>query len=336
MRKPSLFLLSARAHFLNYRDGSKQTFTRAQMKNEPYHIKLSRNIVNIFVASVILYMAIGLLVLPLFLNFTTILSGLDRHYFYYMRAGAVPSYVSVSILFMISFGFREIQHREKIKIIETRHSNELVNIKEKLDEQYLIVNQDLITGIPIQGVFNEHVGLMLERFKATDAVRLQFSVALLDLKDFRNINNKYGLEVGDKYLREIAQLISESIRKSEHIYRHVDDNSGLYRKYKTGDEFLIILYGTELDVLFFLRRLKTRVFPDNSPRFGKLIGEPALQPEFYAAVKQVYSTDTRELIMEMLNQALVHAKSKRFGRSVVWASGKEQGEYAHFVKAFET
>jgi len=61
------------------------------------------------------------------------------------------------------------------------------------------------------------------------------SIILLDVDNFKNINDTYGHDVGDKVLRTMSKLISSSIRESDFFGRW------------GGEEFLIVTPGTSLE-----------------------------------------------------------------------------------------
>ncbi|MGM0397019.1 MAG: diguanylate cyclase domain-containing protein, partial [Bacillota bacterium] len=61
----------------------------------------------------------------------------------------------------------------------------------------------------------------------------QYALLMMDLDDFKNINDNYGHDVGDKVLYEIVKNIKASIRDSDTIYRW------------GGEEFVMLLEGLE-------------------------------------------------------------------------------------------
>lgn len=60
-----------------------------------------------------------------------------------------------------------------------------------------------------------------------------YSVLLLDIDYFKAYNDHYGHPAGDKVLRQVADLLKDTVRKNDRIYRY------------GGEEFLILLPDTE-------------------------------------------------------------------------------------------
>ncbi|MGP4972863.1 diguanylate cyclase [Psychrobacter alimentarius] len=92
-------------------------------------------------------------------------------------------------------------------------------------------NQDELTQLQ-----SRRYGLMQMK-EALIAIKDQqdFSVILLDLDWFKEINDKYGHEVGDRVLAEVAQTLLQSLAEETIISRY------------GGEEFLIVLPDTKHD-----------------------------------------------------------------------------------------
>ncbi|AFZ66701.1 GGDEF domain-containing protein [Deinococcus peraridilitoris] len=88
--------------------------------------------------------------------------------------------------------------------------------------------EDLLTGLASRRAFCETLALSFRR-----ARRLNYplSVALLDLDDFRRVNEAFSYAVGDEVLRRVAQVLREQCRSKDLLARY------------GGEEFALMLPG---------------------------------------------------------------------------------------------
>jgi diguanylate cyclase (GGDEF)-like protein len=92
-------------------------------------------------------------------------------------------------------------------------------------------------------------------------INYSFYILMLDLDNFKNVNDKYGHLTGDKTLVEIAQVIMSCV-----------GSNGLVGRYG-GDEFIIFLSNkTEKEILFVANKinksLKSKFFEENNEKFN--------------------------------------------------------------------
>ena len=80
---------------------------------------------------------------------------------------------------------------------------------------------DLLTGVPNRNEFLSMVTLMHEKKRA-------FTAVLVSLSNFKFINDKFGHDNGDRFLRKFARYL-ESLVDGAHVYRY------------SGDQFAIII-----------------------------------------------------------------------------------------------
>jgi diguanylate cyclase (GGDEF)-like protein len=74
--------------------------------------------------------------------------------------------------------------------------------------------RDALTGLPNRRAFDERLVEFLEA-----PGREPFGLVLLDLDDFKRVNDTHGHGAGDDVLREIARVAAREIRANEEIYR---------------------------------------------------------------------------------------------------------------------
>ena len=117
------------------------------------------------------------------------------------------------------------------------------NYIQRLREKVVTANTELQTALDrieqlaihdeLTGVYNRrHLVNILEREKAlADRSGINFAVCLLDLDDFKRINDTYGHLAGDIVLRDFAQTIKQDIRKEDYVARY------------GGEEFIVLFTG---------------------------------------------------------------------------------------------
>jgi diguanylate cyclase (GGDEF)-like protein len=111
------------------------------------------------------------------------------------------------------------------------------------------VIHDHLTGLYTRAFLDEYYQLTFEKAKRNCTKVL---ILLLDINDFKNINDTYGHKAGDEVLRLIANQLLKICRKSEAVFR------------LGGDEFLIIIPDIEdlSDVKVIKERIKKAVTVD--------------------------------------------------------------------------
>ena len=73
-----------------------------------------------------------------------------------------------------------------------------------------------------------------KEFEKSKRYNNQLSCILIDIDDFKKINDTYGHLHGDRVLRDVAKSIEKTIRKTDEVGRY------------GGEEFLVILPNTDI------------------------------------------------------------------------------------------
>jgi diguanylate cyclase len=94
----------------------------------------------------------------------------------------------------------------------------------RLDE---LAHVDPVTGLPNRHAANEHLGALIEQAKARQE---RFSLLLLDVDDFKLINDSLGHATGDRVLKVVAQRLRGGVRAHDHVFRF------------GGDEFIVVFH----------------------------------------------------------------------------------------------
>lgn len=89
--------------------------------------------------------------------------------------------------------------------------------------QELAIN-DGLTGIFSRGYY---LARLREEIERSEKFKLNFSLALVDIDNFRTYNDRYGHLVGDSVLKEVVRLIKENIRQIDLLGKYGGDEISL-------------------------------------------------------------------------------------------------------------
>ncbi len=124
----------------------------------------------------------------------------------------------------------EYKHMLEKKVRE--QVNILRNKEQELVEKSRQAHYDQLTSIYNRHRFNELFGIEKER---TDRNQGVMSIIIIDIDDFKKINDTYGHNVGDIVLKTFSQLIQNKIRITDVLARW------------GGEEFVILLPETDIN-----------------------------------------------------------------------------------------
>lgn len=151
----------------------------------------------------------------------------------------------------------------------------------RLEEAAGMATRDSLTGLYLRGVFDFSLErIVLEHIKFNNPL----SFVLLDIDDFKQINDNFGHQTGDEVLRRIGKVILKSIREFDFPARY------------GGEEIAIILPGTPIDQgLLMAERLRGDVqksFAESGPPITMSIGVSFLRdPDIAKAGELVWQAD---------------------------------------------
>jgi len=99
-------------------------------------------------------------------------------------------------------------------------------------------------------VYNRRFGIerLTEEFSRAQRFASSFSLCMLDLDHFKNINDTFGHQAGDQVLKNLAAQLQKDLRSSDFIVRY------------GGEEFLVVLPGASMaDASRIMDRIRRRV-----------------------------------------------------------------------------
>jgi diguanylate cyclase len=192
--------------------------------------------------------------------------------------------------------------REELTAMRARveaHEAELGTLRSALETALSHARHDPLTGVLNRKGLAEVMTRELADMRRTSA---PLSVALLDIDNFKKLNDSLGHGAGDAALTHLAQVARESLRPRDTLSRH------------GGEEFVIVMPDTELasgvDAMTRLQRALTRRY--------FLAGEQQILITFSAGVAQLDTDESGDEAIDRADQAMYLAK--RAGKNRVMAA----------------
>ena len=106
----------------------------------------------------------------------------------------------------------------------------LLSLLKEIEEQrnYInhLANHDQLTGLPTMRLAQDRLEMAVNHAEYNQG---KVAVLLMDLDGFKQINDRFGYEYGDRALKETAQRMRQIVRANDTVAR------------RSGDEFLVIL-----------------------------------------------------------------------------------------------
>lgn len=210
-------------------------------------------------------------------------------------------------------------HLRMLETVTRLASDALANAMQHAETQSNALT-DPLTGLPNPRCMSVRFEQEAARARRTNRA---FQVVMLDLDDFKQVNDTYGHKMGDKMLREVARIIQEQLREYDFLARYA------------GDEFVAIVQAvddSQVDDLCAriesaVSRFSMHVRGDQRARVGISVGTATFDTD----------GDTLDQLLIVADQAMYRVKSDhKFNRSTsaivpadaVVKDQQDQPEYA--------
>jgi len=196
---------------------------------------------------------------------------------------------------------RNRQLRQRAKELEERvaeQTHELIEKNQALEHANVRLEQlsfdDPLTGIPNRRHFEETLRAEWNRAWRSGTT---LAFILMDIDQFKELNDTRGHHVGDECLRQIGTFLEKSLRRS-----------GDFAARYGGEEFALVLPNTELDgATRFAEQLRAGIealaMPNPASRFG------VLTSSFGVAAIKPHEAVTPEDLIVCADRALYRAKA---------------------------
>ena len=136
-------------------------------------------------------------------------------FYAYMGLGTIGSF----LVFGYALGLRSERQRIHNRVLSAR-----------VDELHLKSVTDALTGAYTHGYLHEILELEIQHSLTH---KTPLSILILDIDDFKRINDSHGHLFGDRVIKETAETISANIRSEDILGRY------------GGDEFFVIMPGAD-------------------------------------------------------------------------------------------
>ncbi len=173
---------------------------------------------------------------------------------------------------------------------EIEKANGVINsLQDKIKDLEENSQLDPLTKVFNRRALNSYVNQVCEKGE----IKHEMHFLILDIDDFKNINDTYGHVAGDKVLIFLANLLKKTLRDGDKIFRY------------GGEEFVIILNRIDHDSCLNISERVLKLVSSN-----KLIYKgTTLQVTVSIGTTQYHNGDTMEDLIERADKALYRSKS---------------------------
>lgn len=186
-------------------------------------------------------------------------------------------YIVILATLPLLLGFEEIMFKEKQISIE----------QEQRENEFLNSITDELTG-----AWNQRYLYMKMRENPSGV-----TLAMIDLDDFKYVNDKYGHLAGDYVLKEISRFILKSIRKTDDFCRY------------GGDEFVAMLYGCADEEAYITMEKVRKLIQEHKFVYNNQIIDVTVSIGLYGTEEDETLEESLEKADKELYQSKQHGKN---------------------------
>lgn len=179
---------------------------------------------------------------------------------------------------------KELERKVKERTLELENANKSLN-----DMLY----QDTLTGLPNRRYVMEQVQKMIDNFERYGEI---FSILFIDVDKFKQVNDTYGHENGDKVLKWIAMYIKENTRKTDIACR------------LGGDEFVVLCSHTVEKQAIIVGEKLNSAYKTNDDEIYSI-----WKPSLSVGISTISELTTVSALLNQADEAMYISKSKGGG-----------------------
>lgn len=190
---------------------------------------------------------------------------------------------------------------DSLKTIEALR--EIVDENKKLTELSV---KDPLTSLFNQRYFREQLAIEMDRANRTER---PCCLIMLDLDKFKPVNDEYGHQTGDRLLKDVAQILLETVRMVDIVVRY------------GGDEFAVIMPDTSArNAVHLGNRLCKALADDERTKKYDVTGSLGL------ATYHFFDREDLEIFIGHADHAMYQAKSEGGNRLCIWESDRPKAQ----------
>lgn len=171
------------------------------------------------------------------------------------------AFISVMIAFLIAYltyksiiliNNNQLHQEKELQLIALNLKLE-EKVKDRTKELEELAKRDGMTGL----YNHEHINqFLIELLSRCDKSKL-LVVAILDIDDFKKVNDRFGHQTGDVVIKTVATILQSTIRQTDMVGRY------------GGEEFLVILNDTDYDqCIQIVERIRTEILATKFTNIG--------------------------------------------------------------------
>lgn len=202
-----------------------------------------------------------------------------------------------------------LNESSKITKIGDINQRKLFDANSEIESQKETLYQASVTDY-LTGAYNRRYILETLDVEFMKSKRYSFSLSciLVDIDNFKSINDTYGHQVGDFTLKTVSDLIQETLREVDIFGRY------------GGEEFLIILPNTKVyDAAIVAEKVRKKIAQLNFEMGNKEVGPFMLTLSLGVADTHTGNPTTVEALLCNTDKALYQAKGNNKNQYVIYS-----------------
>jgi diguanylate cyclase (GGDEF)-like protein len=177
---------------------------------------------------------------------------------------------------------------------------------------------DSLTSLPNRKLFTEQLTLLL---RLASRNKQKVGLLLVDIDNFKRINDSLGARAGDMLLRSVSDRLSQHVRESDVLHRRADYESSVMDLSRMGgDEFTVVL--NQVEDVEAAQTVAARLADALSRPYSIEGQEVIITCSIGIALTPEHATDV-EGLLRAADTAMINAKQRGRNRNLVYDTSME-------------